>query len=394
MLLLTLSTLANAGTVVDWDSVTDVAIAAWHDGAGRAVDARVDGALAAGRAGRGGLAVDVQSRIGAPGQQEAQAALTLPLRSGLLYRQAQAREADATTADGAAERAAYVSQVHAAFLEWWIADEVAEHLETWSGEVTASLQPVESGVHAGLIAPLEAEDLYAELASVRAEAADNEARATRAAARLQALLGGDVTLQTGGHDLHDLELDALDNPWPALLDRVDQAPGVQAHLARAEAADASARVQRAWTPSASAGVAVVDTGAEPASLAYIGVQLPLRGNSPAQARKARAEADAARADAAWATRLVQGQLSTEAASFDADLVRARRLRDEVTAPLARRLDRLEAAFAEGLVPADRLIRARRDHHEADHAQLEVAAGLLASQARADATRRLLSGDTP
>lgn len=71
-------------------------------------------------------------------------------------------------------------------------------------------------------------------------------------------------------------------------------------------------------------------------------------------------------------------------TWDALVQRAHRLDEEVSEPLARRLRRLEEAFGSGLVTADRVVRARRDHHEVEHEQVRIAAELLTSALRAEA----------
>lgn len=124
-------------------------------------------------------------------------------------------------------------------------------------------------------------------------------------------------------------------------------------------------------------------------LLFAGIQVPLQPGVAADQRIARGDQAAAEAEARWQTHRIEAQLRAESEAFTATQQRLRRLQDEVLEPLAARQERLEAAFAEGLVTADRLVRARQERHEAEHERVQVAGSLLASIARARATKRLL-----
>jgi len=380
--------LALAGPVT-WEGVADEALDAWSRTGGEVVQAQVDGARHARSAGPMAPSLLVQSRTGVEGAQEASASLQVPMGLGVRARQSWSRRAELFRAQGAVDRQAYVEQVLSAFTTWWTARELAEHLHAWSQEVERTLEPMDRAVEQGLAAPLDAEDLRAELAGVRAEAAAAQASALRAEAELRALLGPDVELSGEDLHLHDLDVTALDNPWTALVERAGEAPRVRVQEAQADWSLAQARLQARWMPQLQGGVAMTDEPGDWTPMLFAGVQLPFRPSGLGQARLARAQATAARRQAEWQTWRVRGEWAAQATAFDAEQARIARLDDEVVAPLERRLRRLEQAFAAGLVPADRVIRARRDHHEAEHERLVLTARLLASQAHARAELRLL-----
>ena len=379
---------ASAGPVT-WESVADEAIDTWAGTGGEVVDARVDGAVRARRVATRGPSVAAQAQAGMASANQVTVYAQADLALGLRARQLWDRRADALRAEGAVGRQDFVERVLDAWTTWWMAQELAEHLDAWSDEVEATLRPLDEAVKEGIAAPLDAEDLRTELAGVRAEAAAIRAQAVRAEAELRALLGEDVTLDTGELHLHDLDVAGLQNPWSGLVSRAGDAPRVQAVLAQAGASEASARFGARWVPTLQGGFAAADANGPWGPLGYVGIELPLRPAGLSEARMERAHATALRREADWRTDLVRGAWTTEASAFEADRERIRRLDEEVVGPLERRLRRLEDAFADGLVPADRVIRARRDHHEAEHERLVLAARLLASRAHAQATLRLL-----
>lgn len=124
-------------------------------------------------------------------------------------------------------------------------------------------------------------------------------------------------------------------------------------------------------------------------LLFAGIQVPLQPGVSGAQRQARGAQAAAASEARWRARWVEAELQASAEGFDATVRRLERLHDEVLKPLEARQARLEAAFAEGLVTSDRVVRARRERHEAEHQQVEVAGVLLASVARARAMEQLL-----
>ncbi len=382
-------TLAASAGPVSWDGVVDTAIDAWSVAEGASLQAELDGARRARRVAATPLSVAGGTRLGARTNQEAFATLQAPLGLGVLARRSWTTRTDALHAEAAVDRQAFVERVLDAWSAWWMARELALHLDAWSVEVKATLAPLDDAVREGLAAPLDAEDLRAELATVRAEAAAARADAIRAEAHLRALLGADPALDGGERHLHDLDVADLDNPWTPLVAQAADAPDVRAAEARADALHAQGRALGAWRPTLEVGVAFADGIGPFEALGVVGIQAPLRPPGLAEARQAQAQATAERRRAAWRTERIAGAWRAEAAGFDAAQDRITRLDREVVAPLARRLERLEAAFGDGLVPADRVIRARRDHHEAEHERLVLTARLVASSARAEAVRRML-----
>lgn len=382
----------NTPEPVTWDRIADAATEAWTRAEGASMQAHIEGADLARRAAADLPTLTGGTRLGSLTNQEAVATLQAPIGFGIRPRARWSTHADALRAEADADRQRFVEHVVEAWTTWWTASELVEHLDAWSAEVEATLAPLDAAVTDGVSAPLDAEDMRAELATVRAEAAAAGAEAVRAEASLRMLLGQDAVLDAGDEHLHDLDVAHLANPWHDLVDRAADAPVVRADVARAEALQAQAKELATWRPVLEAGVAFADGNGPFEPLAVVGLSAPLRPSGLAAARETRALAAAEAHQATWRTDRVEGAWRAEAAGFDADHTRIDRIDREVVEPLASRLARLEDAFADGLVPADRVIRARRDHHEAEHERLLLTARLLASSARADTVRRLL--ETP
>ncbi len=375
---------------VTWDQLTDEVLSAWEAGPGEGREARVQAAeQAARRVPVGPESVRAEVQWGVPEQQQVLAAVAVPLALGVRERRFGAAQAQLVVADGEVERWSWVLGVQDAWLRWWTAAEVAEHLDAYAQDVEQGLAGFEAAVDEGLMAPLSLEDLRAESLQVRAEAAAVEQEAAMLEAQLRAYFG-DRPLDPGEHHLHDVD-EVVDNPWTSLEERAADHP-----LVRRAEAEALAEKRRASallsarSPSVEAGpMWAPDNAGNQVPFLFAGIEVPLQPGVSADRRRARGAQAAAEADARWQARRVEAQLQAEAAAFTATQHRLRRLHDEVLEPLSTRQERLEAAFAENLVTADRLVRARREHHEAEHELVRVAGDLLASVARARAMERLL-----
>lgn len=387
MLLLITTVLAGP---VDWETLNEVAAEAWTTGPGLAARARTDGARQASRrVGFGPELLDVQAQVGEPTQRQLLVAAHLPLASGVAERRYRSVVAEVARQDEALARLAFLSEAQEAWRDWWVAAELHAHLLHWTERVEADLAAFETAVERGLLAPLALEDLRAESLQVRAEAVAMEQEQRIAASRLVALLG-EVDLQVGDHPFHG-PLPSSGNPWESLVGRAGELPAVRRHLQQAESGRRLARslaAERLPTLSGGPMWAPDDTGAL-RPFAYIGLSVPLQPGVGADQRLARGEAAAAMAEARWLAQRWEAALETERIAWEAARERSRRLDAEVVEPLARRLARLEQAFADGLVTADRVVRARRDHHEIEHEQVRIAAELLASAQRAQALADVL-----
>ena len=370
-----------------WEDLADHALDAWRDGPGEAVRHEVEGVAAAGaRVPLGPTGVRAEVQWGSPSQEQVLTAVQFPLGLGLAERRAWAGAARAASAREAADRWAWVEQVHQAYGRWWLAAERSEHLAHYQVAVAQELEGLAGAVEEGLLAPLDLEDLQAEAAWIASEAASSAEAEVVAGADVQAFLGERPVSEASPH--HHDELPA--NPWPALAERVSRHPTVVAAQERAEA------VERARRALGAARRPVVEVGpmwapdeqGQLAPLLFAGVELPLQpGVGPSQ-RAARGEVAAAQSHARWEAEQVRRRLVAEAEAYDAALRRVERLQSEVVSPLELRQGRLEQALREGLVSADRVVRARRERHEAEHELLEVTGSVLASAARAAALTRM------
>lgn len=128
---------------------------------------------------------------------------------------------------------------------------------------------------------------------------------------------------------------------------------------------------------------------------YGGLRVPFGTSDAPERVAARGLAEAARAEADVAAARHQAAMDAEAALWDLEVERLARLRADVVGPMNDRLARTEAAYREGLVTVDRLLRVRRETHEAEHEVWVLVADLLARRARAHWTAALAAeGATP
>ncbi len=381
---------ALAAEPVTWEGLPDQALAAWADGPGAGALEQVDAARsAARRAPLGPHAVRAEIQYGIADQRQVLTAASMPLGLGVLERRFGAAQADLAQASADEERWVWVMAVQDAWLTWWTAAELSEHLDAYADDVEAGLLGFEAAVEEGLLAPLALEDLRAESAQVRSEAVAVEQQAAMAESRVRAFLG-DRTLDAGDHHLHNVD-QAVANPWPPLVHRAREHPAVRRVEAEGRSEGRRARaLSAARTPSVEAGpMWAPDASGSMKPLLFAGIEVPLQPGVSGAQRQARGAQAAAESEARWRARWVEAELQAEAEAFDATVHRLERLHRQVLGPLEARQRRLEAAFADGLVTADRVVRARQERHEAEHEQVEVAGELLASVARAQAMAQLL-----
>lgn len=364
--------LTASGAEVGWANLGDRAGEAWAERHATAVRARMEGHRAARRhVPLGPTALGLQAQVGDVAGRQTMAWVDVPLTLGARSRRALAAHAEAVGAEGEARRAAWLDATVDLFAEAWRTAVLVEHLHHWADEVAAQLARYEEAAGQGLIARIDVEDLRAELGAVQVEVAEAEAAARRSRGRLEAVLGLEVSVLPVG-------MQVAENPWRSVVARLDDHPMLRAldmeaeHLRRA-------RHAAGWpAPTAQVGVLEMPT----ARLGLVGVTVPLRTEGALERRILRGEEEALRLDTARTRQELVRSLETEALVWEADRDRLERVQREVLGPLAAREARLREAFEDGLVPADRWVRARRDHHEAEHAVIEAQASLWGSSLRA------------
>jgi hypothetical protein len=379
---------------LSWEALGARVSAVYAAGPGAQAAATLAGLRAAAdRPQRGPSAAWAQIQRGAPGQNQVTAAVDLPLTLGRAAGDARRSAVTAAAAASEAEAAAWLGQAQLTWLDGWAARENADHLAEYGEELRGWLDPLRAARDQSLLSRWGLADLEAELAWVGMEAAAAREAATVADAALSALLGEPVEIDPGDDHVHEREPAGAD-PWPGLAGLVDRAPAVRAAAAAADQARAELRATRAeGRPVASLGGAAVD-GADgrTAPMFYGGISVPLRSDRGARAAAAAGEAAGWTREAEWRAQALRAAIEAESRRYAAARDRAVTLQEQVVVPLRARQDALAVAFAAGQVPAERLIRARRDLHEAEHEQITVQASLLASEARAAALRAQLGPD--
>ncbi len=296
--------------------------------------------------------------------------------------------ADAAGLD--ARRWRFVDAVQAAYLGWRVRALERAHLVDYLAEADAELEPIRAAGERRLISRLDLADLEAEVGRIAAELDTATRDARRARARFDAVLGARCDLAAP-----QPPASGDDNPWRPLVERAARFPEIAVHDARRAALQARAQAHAAADPwVVDVGVAARAVGsAETFVGPSIALSVPFTDSEGAEAAHARAEARIEESAALAASLRIRAELSAEAADFEA-LVQSRDalIRDRI-APLEARLRLVEAAFAAAQVEIDRLIRARRDLHEAEHALILLRAEIDARRLAADTVRALLDPET-
>lgn len=366
----------------DWEALPAATDAAWEAGPGDAWRQRQEGLDAARRrVPRGPTAVRGETQAFLEGQEQWLVTVEQPLDFGGAAGRRWRAELLRVDAASLGARWAFTREVQDAFFAWWLAEHEVVHLQEWVETLQADRLRIEGALEAGVLARDDLDEVLVAAARARTDLTEAEGQRVRAAAQLELLLGTQLPRA-------EVVSPALDgpNPWAEAEALVPALPTVR----EAEARAAAARLEAAaagWSraPVLEAGpMWALDPAGELAPLLYASVRVPLGEGAGSDRRAARGEAAAAAVDADWQRRRARTDLEALARAWDVDVARRATLRDEVLVALEGREQRLENALAQGLVPADRLVRARRERHETEHELAGLTGALLASRARARA----------
>jgi hypothetical protein len=121
----------------------------------------------------------------------------------------------------------------------------------------------------------------------------------------------------------------------------------------------------------------------------LGITLPLARPGRSAAALRSGEARATRARANWLVEQVRAQLQARSERYDALVASYRSNSDELLTTMRERVELMESALKGGHIAVDRLIRARRDLHEAYHHLLNLHTQIQAHQLRARALQQWL-----
>lgn len=376
-----------------WDRLHHQRRAALRDGS-RAANAAVPGRLQ-------GLNFSAQTEGPVPTDSPApestiSAALSIQLGSLSASRRAQIdAQWRVTDARLEQERWRFVEAVQSAYWRWYKADLERTHLERYLAVSKAELEPVRRASTNQFVSQLDLADLEAEGAWIGAELTQAQRRSTLAAAQVHAALGAPCTLVPieFPHDEQPLDADA-ENPWGTLLSDAAMFPELATLHAREKALLATSRRQEAANPWIIQGGLSARTSSESGSRAtYIGPTISL--NIPLQSAKSAAAIARAKARSTQTLRQrklaqIEAGLRAQVANYDALVTGYRQLHTDYVEPLERRAGLMERAFEGAHIPISRLIRARREAHEAHHMLLLQHAEIDALTGRALMIRQLLS----
>jgi hypothetical protein len=367
-----------------WDEVPSEVVAAWDEGAGAAAAARE---AAAADAGAGAVAASwdliVQSQRGYPGQDQLLLAAEGPLALGPAGEVAWRATAARRSADGDWARWSYVDEAVDRFVAWAEAEALLGHLADWASASQADLQRGRLAAAEGLLSAVSLDDLEAELALVQAERASWSAVAAARAGAWRAWVGPRAV------DPALLGPPPSDDPWAGFVGASPEAAASSA--TSSESAAAGRALSRSAAPRAQVGALFVGTGEGWAPLAWGGLTVPLGHPDRAEARDARGRAAAEALEATAAADRWSRALAGQSEAFVAERARHQLLVEEVIRPLTSRLTRLEEAFLGGHVTADRVVRARRELHEAEHEAVASELALRAHRLRAAAWSACVEG---
>lgn len=292
-----------------------------------------------------------------------------------------------------AERARFVLEAEQTFIDWNAAALVAEHLEEDLDAYRSEVEAFDAALRAHAISRLDHLDLRADVARLEMELLDAQQDAADARAALISLLGRDVTPDATGL----VEVPAeLANPWTTLAGRAAGHPDVQAMESRADQLRAQAE-QSALNPAqlGFGPVLHVENSGFTWLAASIQLTVPLQNTGLSQSIQTHAAADSVETERDGRIRAWDAFIDGQTERYETLLEHYEALDTEIISLLSERANVVLEAVENGQSTVERLIRARRELHEAEHHRILLAAQVYRSHALAQRLSELLeTGETP
>jgi outer membrane protein TolC len=317
-------------------------------------------------------------------------------------REAIEAEAAARRAERDRRRVEFVYRVQQTYLDWWVATVEKRHLAACEKDVREELKPLEEAAEGDRVTSLNMADFDVEAGRISAQRAEAERQASMARADLREMLGASCRLAVPDTDLREgpddgppaPPVDPEENPWLVLLERVDEFPGVRALLAEHErAVKAAAAAEAEAPPELSAGVGARSVGFEDFwAVPELGVTIPLGNPSAPEVERQRGLAAGLSAERRWRIERTRAEIHAAASRWEATLEARRKFVETYLAPLRERDRLFEQALERGRIELERVVRAKRALHRAEHDLLVLDAEMMARSLRARALLELIRDD--
>ena len=386
------------------ESIHRAARQVYAQGPGEGADALVGGMKDAAGAVPGrvrSIGADVAPEFQTDGRSqlnEYQASVSLGVSLGKLGRRQRdvwSGRAETERAQADRRRAEWLFEMQSAYIDWWVAELERRHLAEYLTEVRSEFEPLRKATERKQITRLDLADFEVELGRIKAERSQARRRAEFARAEVRRMLGGSCELAAPSEQPSELEHAAEENPWRPLLERVDQFPRVQAVLAQRRQALREARASRSENAAElSVGVGARSVGFDEYwAIPTVGLSVPIGNDSAPQAEAAAGRAASLSIEHRWEITQLRGELRAAAERWEATRTARRDFMETYVEPLRKRVELFQSALDTGRIELQRLIRAHRDLHEAEHSLLNLRADLMARTLKAKALSQVIQQDS-
>ena len=388
--------------VVTWESAPQLAEAAWSSLGEAEIEARLEGFEGAASQLPGvvkSLGVDGAMEFSVDGGDllgDAEIGLGVELELGDIQSSLlAANEAQRALYEAqlSSSRWSYVQAVMDAYIQWLVADAEWRELNHYQTVITEELQPLVEAAENQLMSKLDYQDIQVELGAVAAELAIAEYERAEAHALLEALLLEDVEPQVASCFSVESPDFMSKKPWLSIGELLHAHPIFvelegESQWLRAQAALLE-RSNSLWQLSPSLLYHL-----DPAQESWVGVGLglvlPQQDSNGVERYQLESEALALEMRQSAELRKLESWVAGEEKRFEAAQGYLQLLTSDYLAPMQQRQVLLEEAYGSGNIAVERLIRGRRDIHEAHHMLLKVESILLTHCARAKSMEALLS----
>ena len=265
-----------------------------------------------------------------------------------------------------------------AYKLWWLKAQSLIHLREDLIAAQLAMQPIQRAADQSELAALDLLDLQVELGRLLQELAALELQTQSALGELTALLD----LASWEPVLGELPDHALEeNPWRDAHTLLRGHPTLQALKQERAILLARADVEAHQAPmTLQTDLAYTPLGWQRTWLTWqVGIVIPLSNPGKAEAARLSAQAAGVNATLVMTQRQLERELKARAASYETIYLQLQQLNKNQINPLRDRQARLDEALKANEVTLVRVLRARRELHEAEHLERELRLSLHAER---------------
>lgn len=297
---------------------------------------------------------------------------------------------DEQRALAALERWRFTLAVSDAYAQWWAASALLDHVQRDLQTLSEAVRRYQEAGQQSLSA-LDVLEVKVFVGRLELERAQLTERIVHGEAALRELISAKLCALPPS--AHAPQLDALEgDPWAALSPLAAKHPEQGVNQAQRSSLQARAQAAGAqWPKTLQVGGQLTTAGADQWWWTQtLSITIPIANPGVAEAARLKVEVEASRAASQWQSTRLGAQWQAQSQRYRAVLETLKLEQERLLKPLQQRQSLLNAASAQGHIPALRALTASAELHEQEHLHLERLIALAISQHQAALLALVLS----